>query len=202
MSRASRIAALLAALSCVAATLVCGALLEGYSQLAHPVGLLGARGVPHAPAFDAFGFVLPGLLAAFVTWRLRMAVGDGAVWPARIGGWLALLSALAFAAQGVLALDPRDLESAASRAHATAWTLWWVAFVPAGALLAIGVHRMRAARPFAAACAIAATTVVALALLPLDLLEPALAQRVAFATWLAWLLAAAWWVGTRTEASR
>ena len=199
---ATRFAAVAAALSCVAATIACGALLEGYSQLAHPLGLLGARGMPHALAFDAFGFALPGLLAAFVAWRVRAEVGDGAAWPARIGAWLALLSALAFAAQGVLALYPRDLESTASRAHATAWTLWWVAFVPAGALLATGVRGMRAGLPFAAACAIAAAAVGLLALLPLDLLAPALAQRVAFAAWLAWVLAAGWWVGAQAGLSR
>jgi hypothetical protein len=184
-------AAVVAAVSFFVALAICGVALEGYSQLAHPVGLLGARGVPHALAFDAFGFVLPGLLAAWVAWRLREAVGDGARWPARIGAWLALLSALAFAAQGVLALDPGDLESSASRAHATAWTLWWVAFAPAALLLAFGV---RVGRWFAAMCMLAAAVVIAFALLPLDLLAPALAQRAAFAGWLAWLVVAGWWV--------
>src|SRR3546814_1754845 len=73
------------------------------------------------------GFLLPGVLAALVAWRLRASLDDGAPWAARIGAWLALLSALAFAAQGLLPLDPRDLESDASRMHATMWTLWWVA---------------------------------------------------------------------------
>jgi len=172
-----------------------GAALDGYSQSAHPVGLLGARGLPHALAFNAVGFVLPGGLAAFVAWRLRAAVGDDRSWPARIGAWLALLSALAFTAQGLLPLDPRDLESSASRAHATAWTLWWVAFVPAAAMLAVGLRRIRTARALALASLAAAALVVVLVAVPLDLLAPPVAQRVAFAAWLAWGCVAGRWAG-------
>src|SRR3546814_11255366 len=94
--------------------------------------------MPHALAFNVLGFVLPGVLAALVAWRLRASLDDGAPWAARIGAWLALLSALAFAAQGLLPLDPRDLAADASRMHATMWTLWWVALLPAAVLLAFG----------------------------------------------------------------
>ena len=191
MKRWALLAAIAAALSFVAAVAGFGAMLEGYSQALHPVGLLGARGVPRAPLFNAFGFLLPGMLAAFVAWRLRATVGDAAPWAARIGAWLALLSALAFAAQGLLSLDPRDLESTASRAHATAWTLWWVAFVPAALLLAVG---LRSRRGLALAGLVAAVIVVALAVSPLDLLAPAVAQRVVFATWLAWVVLVGQWV--------
>ncbi len=187
MKRWTLLAAIVAALSFVAAVSGFGAMLEGYSQALHPVGLLGARGMPHAPVFNAFGFVLPGLLAASVAWRLRAAVGDAAPWAARIGAWLALLSALAFAAQGLLPLDPRDLESTASRAHATAWTLWWVAFVPAALLLAVGLRSRRGLGP---AGMVAAVIVVTLVVLPLDPLTPAVAQRVVFAAWLAWVMLA------------
>ena len=191
MKRWALLAAIAAALSFVAAVAGFGAMLEGYSQALHPVGLLGARGVAHASLFNAFGFLLPGMLAAFVAWRLRATVGDAAPWAARIGAWLALLSALAFAAQGLLSLDPRDLESTASRAHATAWTLWWVAFVPAALLLAVG---LRSRRGLALAGLVAAVIVVALAVSPLDLLAPAVAQRVVFATWLAWVVLVGQWV--------
>jgi hypothetical membrane protein len=188
MKRLPLLAAAGAAVLFAAAVAGFGALLDGYSQAMHPVGLLGAHGVPHAVAFNALGFVLPGLLAAFVAWRLRAAMGDDAPWAARIGTWLALLSALAFAAQGVLPLDPRDLESSASRAHATAWTLWWVALLPATAFLAIGLRRAPGSRLLVLASGATAVVVVALAMLPLDLLAPAVAQRAVFATWLAWTL--------------
>jgi len=190
MKRMPLLAAIAAIILFVAALAGFGAVLEGYSQASHPVGLLGARGVPHALAFNASGFVLPGVLAAFVAWRLRATLGDGGAWAARIGAWLALLSALAFAAQGLLPLDPSDLESSASRAHATAWTLWWVAFLPAAVLLAWGLLRMPASRALALASAAAAAIVAVLVLLPLDLLPSPVAQRVAFVAWFAWLLVA------------
>lgn len=191
MKQLPLVAAIAAMVLFVAAVAGFGAALEGYSQARHPVGLLGASGVPHALAFNALGFVLPGLLAAFVAWRLRVSMGDNAPWVARIGAWMALLSAIAFVAQGLLPLDPGDLESDASRAHATAWTLWWVALLPATLLLALGLRGESESRARVLASVVAAVVVVALAMLPLDLLAPAFAQRVVFATWLAWTVVAA-----------
>ena len=188
MRRLALLAAICAAVLCVAAIAGFGAALDGYSQAMHPVGLLGARGLPHAMAFNVLGFVLPGVLAAFVAWRLRAAVGDAAPWAARIGAWLGLLSALAFAAQGLLPLDPRDLEADASRVHATMWTLWWVALLPAATLLALGARVRGSRRVLAAASAALAAVIVLLAMLPLDLLAPAVAQRAVFAAWLGWVV--------------
>ena len=51
-----------------------------------------------------------------------------------------LLSALGFVALGLLPLDPADLHNASSSYHATAWMLWWVAFVSGAALLATGLR--------------------------------------------------------------
>lgn len=191
MKRWPRLAAVLAALSFAGAVAGFGAALEGYSQVAHPVALLGARGMPHALAFNAFGFVLPGLLAAAVAWRLRADMPDAAGWGVRIGARLALLSALAFAAQGVLPLDPADLGSPASRAHATAWMLWWVALAPAAVLLAFGLRRERRRRALVFASVALAAAIVCLAALPLDVLAPAVAQRTLFAAWLGWMVLAA-----------
>jgi hypothetical protein len=191
MKHSPGVAAVAAAILFVVTVAGFGAALDGYSQARHPVGLLGASGVPHALAFNLLGFLLPGLLAAFVAWRLRVAVGDEASWAARIGAWLAVLAALAFAAQGLLPLDQDDLESSASRAHATAWTLWWVAVLPATLLLALGLRAQPACRALVSASVVTAVVVVVLAMLPLDLLAPATAQRVVFAAWLAWTLLAA-----------
>lgn len=191
------LAAIAAAVLFGAAVAGLGAALDGYSQVTHPVGLLGARGLPHALAFNVLGFVLPGVLAAFVAWRLRVTMGDAAPWAARIGAWLALLSALAFTAQGLLPLDPSDLESDASRLHATMWTLWWVALLPAAVLLAIGSRARGPWRLLAAASAVLAVVIMLLAMLPLDLLAPAVAQRVVFAAWLAWVVVAGWEASAR-----
>jgi hypothetical membrane protein len=123
-----------------------GAMVEGYSHVVHPVALLGARGMPQALAFNLVGLVAPGLLAAWAAYSLRQRLPDGAGWSARIGAWMLLVSALAFAAQGLLPLDPSDLDATGSRLHAVAWMLWWIAFVPAALLLAIGMLGMRGRR--------------------------------------------------------
>ena len=45
------------------ALVVFGQFLQGYSQVFHPVAVLGAQGVPRALAFNVVAFVVPGLLA-------------------------------------------------------------------------------------------------------------------------------------------
>lgn len=165
-----------------------GLALAGYSQARHPVALLGASGVPRALAFNLLGFVLPGLLAAGVAARLRRSLGHDAGWPARIGARLVLLSALAFAMQGLLPLDAADLDGPASQWHATAWMLWWIAFVPGAALLAAGLRRADGWRRLAPASALAAALVLWLAMLMPDAVAPGIAQRTGFVVWFGWWL--------------
>lgn len=185
MSRWLRRAPWLAAGLALAAALVGGAAREGYSQLQHPLALLGARGAPGGGWFNALGFVLPGLLlaAAGSAWRARMRAAG---WRVRIGATLAVFSALAFAAQGVFPLDPERLASGSSRYHVAAWTLWWVAFAPGAALLAGGTRpRWRHA--------VAAIAVPWCALVPPALVGDALALRLGFAVWFGWWLFALRW---------
>ena len=182
MRRATSILAWLATAAALAGAIGFGLALEGYSHAVHPLGLLGARGLPHARAFNLVGFVVPGLLLAGAGLGLRARM-DAAGWPLRIGATLAVLSALAFAAQGVFPLDPEHLDSGDSRYHAAAWTLWWVSFVPGAALLASGV---RPRWPHVAA-AVAGT---ALALVLPAVIGGALAQPLAFAAWFGWWLLA------------
>ena len=172
----------IAAVVFVAAAAGFTAALPGYSHLAHPLALAGASGVPRATAFNLCAFVVPGALLAVAGLALRARLAQ-AGWPARIGATLALLSALAFAAQGLLPLDPEHLDSGDSRYHATAWTLWWLAFGPGAALLATG------ARPRWLHVA-AAIAVPVLALLLPALAGGAIAQRLAFAAWFGWWLLA------------
>ena len=177
-------AALLAGLVCAVAVIAFGARFDEFSHAQHPVGLLGASLVPGAAAFNVCAFILPGLLAALAAIGLRGGLGD-AGWPARIGTQALLLSALAFAAQGVLPLDSRDIDSAASRLHAAAWTAWWIASVVAGLLLAIGFPSRRGGHAIALAACFASVPVFAL-VLP-GLLPAGLSQRIAFAAWFAGL---------------
>ena len=177
--------ALLAAGLFVVALLLANAGVPEYSHRVHPVALRGTAGLPWAFAFNLLAFVLPGALLLWAGLRLRSGLGD-AGWLARIGIVLVQLSALAFAAQGLLPLDPNDADSTASRLHALAWMLWWIAFVPGVLLLAIGARRGIA---FTLTCLTAALLVPLVAVFAPIGLWVGFAQRLAFALWFGWWLA-------------
>ena len=180
--------AVAAAVLFVLALLLANAGLPEYSHLVHPVALRGAAGLPWAFAFNLLAFVLPGVLLAIAGVSLRNGLIDRG-WPARIGIVLAQLSALAFAAQGLLPLDPTDADSHASRLHVMTWMLWWIAFVPGALLLAVGARR---GAGFAlGSVAIGALVPIIAVLAPIGLWV-GVAQRLAFALWFAWWLLAAW----------
>lgn len=183
MQAIHRAAPWLALLSFAAALLLSGIAWPGFSQLRHPVALPGAVGAPHALAFNLAAFVLPGALLAWGAIAWRSARGE-ARWTVRIGLQLLLLSALAYAAQGLLPLDPSDLRAPASRLHAAAWTAWWLAFVPGA--LAAGLERRRRL------AGVALALLVPLLVLGGAIAMPApLAQRLAVLAWFAWWIVAA-----------
>lgn len=181
----------LAAIAFIAAVVGFGMTLSGYSQVWHPVAVLGARGVPHALSFNLLGFVLTGLLAAVVALDLRHRLPADAGWAARVGAQFLLLSALGFVGLGVLPLDPDDLHNDASSLHATAWLLWWVAFVPGAVLFAFGMRGRRGWRPAVIASGVAAAIVLFSALVAVALMPAGIAQRLGYAAWLLWLCVAA-----------
>lgn len=160
--------------------------LPGYSHQVHPVAMRGTAGLPWAFAYNLLAFVLPGAALAWAGMRLRGASGD-AGWLARIGIVLVQLSALAFAAQGLVPLDPGDTEATTSRLHVLAWMLWWIAFVPGVLLLALGARR---GRGFTLACLSAALLVPLLAMFAPIGLWVGIAQRLAFLLWFGWWLLA------------
>lgn len=190
MTRTLAFAGPAAALLFVTALLGFGLALPGYSQIAHPVAVLGAKGVPHAVGFNLIGFVLAGVLAAVATLDLRRRLPADAGWMLRVGVQLTLLSAVGFAALGLLPLDPDDLDNPASSLHATAWMLWWVAFVPGALLVALGLRGRPPWRPLARISVVAALLVLFFALLAVELIPAGLAQRLGYLAWLGWLCAA------------
>ena len=188
------------AMAWLAAVLFWGALLgfalmsNGYSGTADPVALLGARVSSHALAFNVVAYLVPGLLLAITAWRWRAAMPDDSAWTLRIGMRLALLSALAFALQGLFPLAPEDMAAMASRGHVTAWSLWWVAYVPAALLVAVGMLRQRGRRRDLAATSMAvaglagALVVGWLALASTSVLAPGVAERLMLLVWFGWWL--------------
>ncbi|MBB1061000.1 DUF998 domain-containing protein [Marilutibacter spongiae] len=167
-----------------------GATLDGYSHLRHAPALLGAGGDVRSLAFNLSAFVVPGLLLATAMFVLRSG-RDSAAWPLRLGLALWLLSALAFAAMGVFALDASSVAAAANRHHAAAWSLWWMAFAPGALMLASGVGGVPGLRRLRWPLALAALLVPATALLLPGLVPVGAAQRLAFVLWFACLAATA-----------
>ena len=157
-----------------------------FSHYVHPLALRGTAGLPNAALFNAAVFMAPGLLLALAGQGLRSTLGKVG-WSARVGIVLVQLSALAFAAQGVFPLDPSDADATASRVHALAWMLWWIAFVPGALLLALGVQR---GRLFASACVAAGVLVPVLAVFAPIGAWVGVAQRLAFGLWFGWWIVA------------
>ena len=183
MMRGSILPGALALAFHLGAAIVFALLLDGYSHREFPLALLGAEGVPRALAFNLCAFVLPGMLAVVAMWRLRSALPADVRWPARIGTQLMTLAGIAFAAQGLLPLDPDDVGAASNGLHALAWTLWWIAGTSGAALLAWAAPT----RPARALAAMVAVAVPLLALPPWPGPLAAFAPRAAFVAWLLWV---------------
>ena len=182
----------LAAVLFLAALAGLGATLPGYSQSMLAVDVLGARGVPHAAAWNALGYALPGLLVAVFAVALQRPLamaGVGAT--GRIGGWLLMFSGLAFAAQGLLPLDLRLLDGADSKAHVAAAMLSLVAWLPSALLLPLALRGRPAWRVAVVAGPLLAAAAIACIALPPQAWEaigagPGFAQRLGLCAQFAW----------------
>lgn len=161
-----------------------GAQVPGFSHAAHPVALAGAAGVPTATLFNTMVFVLPGLVLILAAGQLRAALPPGAGWRPRIGATLLQLSALAFAAQGLLPLGLEGIDEGASRLHAASWMGWWIAFAVGVPLYASTALRRRGV------AMVTVVLVLGLSLLAGGWMPAGVAQRLAFASW----FAAYWWI--------
>lgn len=175
----------------VASAVGFGAMVKGYSHVLHPVELLGGIGLPYALAFNLLGLVLPGVLAGVVAMDLRRRLPQPAPWTLKIGAQLLFLSALGFIALGLFPLDLEDMNNHASRLHATAWMLWWVAFVPGALLLSWGLREQPQWALLATFSRVSALGVLVMVLFGISFLPGGVAQRVAYGLWLLWLCVAA-----------
>ena len=116
------------------------AALPDYAHATTPMAALGLRGLPGAAWFNA-AMVAAGALAAVAAASLRTRLAPSAPWSARIGARLLALAALAFALQGLLPLDPDDLDGPGAALRGIAWTLWWPSLALGAAWLAVGTRR-------------------------------------------------------------
>lgn len=131
----------LAGVAFAAALLAAAAATPGYRHALHPVGLLGSAPLPVAPWFNVLGLVLPGLaLAGFALAAERALAARGHGRLSRIATGLLLIAGLAFALQGLLPLDARDLDGPASQRHAAIHALALLAWLASTALLAIALR--------------------------------------------------------------
>jgi hypothetical membrane protein len=157
---------------------------DGYSHVTKAVSELGSTGAPNGLAWNVLGFGVTGLALAVFGWGLGRAVEPRG---RRTAGWLAG-SGLAFAATAVPA-DMDALDAPASLAHIAASLLVFVFWLPAAWTLA----RRRQAWPgFARVSTIALwASAAAVVVRALDLAPPGLGQRLSFAVYFGWVLAAA-----------
>ena len=127
---------------------------------------------------------MPGCWPRWSSLRLRVRLPAPAGRLAGIGAWVLVISALAFAAQGVWTLDPEELDSVDSQWHATSWLVWWLAFVPGALLLGLGLRPLPQWQGRAYWFLAAGALAVVLNLLPSTLLAGPIAQRLVLVLWL------------------
>ena len=166
----------------------------GYDHARNSVGLLGSRGASGAATFNVLGYVMPGLLLAWFALAFALRLRDeGSTLPARLGVHLALISAIAFAAQGFLPLDPqRAPDGEAAQRHVFALTIALLAAVPSMLLLATGLRGRAAWRPLPLLAVACALLLLAAIVFPPHQWLPGwagrsgLSQRLAFLVYFAW----------------
>lgn len=181
------------------ALLALGAVTPGYTHAQHVVSLLGADGMAYASAWNALGFVLPGLLVVVFAYALFVAMQrDGMGFAGRIGLWLLLFSGLAFAGNGVFAYDLQQPDARAAQLHVAMLTLTLLAFLPGVLLLALGARRRHGWRVLVwIGPLIALAMVINVMQLPGEFVpalkaSPGYAQRLTLALYFGWFAVAAW----------
>ena len=171
----------------------------GYLAAQHPLGDLGAVQARGALLWNLCGFMLPGLLLfAFALALEAVMQRDGAGRGGRIGTGLLMLSALAFAAQGLLPFDLDDPDALASQRHVSALVLALLGLMAGAVLIAASLKSRRGWR---AVVLVGASLAIVLLLflvwppqeiLPLLHGRPGYAQRLILAIYFTWFALAAW----------
>lgn len=158
------------------------ALRADYAHATKAVSELGAWGAPNMWAFNVLGLIVPGLMLAACGWM----IGRGAA-----STWLAALLAIAgvcIAVAGVFPADMNDYGAPTTIGHVVGSMGSLIAWAPAMILAAV-VARKRA--PALALLSIAALALMVGAFFLYETLLPGLVQRITFAMFFGYFLAAA-----------
>ena len=171
----------------------------GYLAARHPLGHLGAIQARGATLWNVCGFLLPGLLLFIFALAFEAAMQrDGAGRGGRIGTGLLMLSALAFAAQGLLGFDLEDADAVASQRHVSALVLALLGLMAGALLIAASLKSRRGWRVLVWVGAPLAVLLLLFLVWPPQEFVPMLhgrpghAQRLIVATYFAWFALAAW----------
>jgi hypothetical membrane protein len=164
------------------------AVTPGYSNLDNALSELGMRTAPHAAAWNVLGF---GLLGAQI---VGFAAAFFAHTRARIVSLLLALTGVGFIGAGLVAAEPGFAPAAQTSVHLTMAALSYFPFIVAA--LIFGLTRLSNVewRGLAVISLVAASLALATFVLPRTL-PAGLVQRLGFAIYFAWLIAAAWWLG-------
>jgi hypothetical protein len=189
----------LGALSAVAAIVIGGAALAGYSHAHDPVAWLGSTQAVAPLWFNFAGKLLPGLALAALALVFELSEGRArARRGLRIGTGLLMIAGFAYAAQGLFPIDPADLDGVASRRHAALHALAQLAWIAAAVVLCPATWNSPLWRaPMLVGVAFAGVLALDLAL-PFALWMPGLrgapgaVERVLLGLWLLWPALLGW----------
>ncbi len=169
----------------------------GFDAARHPVGHLGAVQAPLGWRWNTLGFVLPGLFLFGFSLALESAMrSEGCGRAGRIGTGLLMISALAFAAQGVWHFDLDDELARGTQAHVSALALALLALLAGASFVAASIRRLPRWRMLTVlGQVLAALLLVTLVWPPQEVFEvfharPGHAQRLILALYFAWFLLA------------
>lgn len=180
------------------AVLVLGAAGGGFDAARQPLGDLGALNVSGASLWNVFGFIVPGVLLLIFSLGLETVMRhDEARRGGRLGTGLLMVSALAFAAQGIFPFDMDEPHAMASQWHVSALVFALLALMAGAAFISASLK----SRPSWRVLVVLGPAFAALLLLFLvhppqqlfPMLEgrPGYAHRVIFAAYFCWFALAA-----------
>lgn len=150
------------------------------------VGLLGSALHPWPWLMNGVGFGLAGLALAGFACALERSLAP-LPRSGRVATGLIVIAGLAFAAQGLFALDPNELDGAQSRCHAVAHAVALLSWSAGLGLLAFALRSRAPWRKLAFLAALGSAAMLSWLLLPTGtMLAPGWSERAQWGAFFAW----------------